>query len=450
MAKVTLPPPPDGFEIAPETPAPPAGFVLEAADLPAPPDGFEIQAAAPPPANANIPQLRAPEPKPAWKRALTAVRESMTPLLGPTEAQILADGVTAEDGTIQYKPMGGRVDQEGFFPALSHPMIPLPRMQAPVRSPAEILQDPMWQMMSDVPMIPPETVAAAVNTGAGFMEFAESPLGAATGGIGALGKIVGSTATPRVIAGAYAADIASKTPEAARQAGELSVTGTPQEALESLLQLGVNIALPGVLAAHAVAPGKVQTGTPEGRNAPAQPEVFSEFGSEARAREEAAGPAEPSLNVTKTPIEGGAKPPARAVPAPPEGFVVEGQPQQTTVPELPATLHAQVVKMQEGRAPAVLFTPADTIPEWALKDQRFDVVETTEGRVMFDTAAWTKDEITRLVDNNQMGTVLGYGVPNRPAQATGAVVVRDKAGLELRAVGVNEATAPAVLEAAKR
>lgn len=399
--------------------------------------------------NEDAPAWRAAEPKPLYKRALTAVRESLSPLLGPTEGQILAEGVDMGDGSVMYKPMGGRLASEGLFPALSHPMIAIPRVTVK-RDAREILQDPMWQMMGDVPMMTPESLAAVANTAAGFAEFAESPLGLATGGIGALGKIVGSTATPRVIAGAYAADIASKTPEAARQAGELSVTGTPQEAIESIIGLGVNIALPGMLGAHALAPGNVQRPA-SNIQAPKAPEVFSEFGSEAKTSEVANAPAE-SLTGKNAPTVEGNKPPARA--DQPAGGLdlqpVETAPAQTTVPELPATLHAQVIKMQEGRAPAVLFTPADAVPEWILKDQRFDLVETSEGKVVYDTAAWTKDEITRLVDNNQMGTILGYGVPNRPAQATGAVVVRDKAGLELRAVGVDETTAPAVLEAAKR
>jgi len=460
MAKGMIPAPPDGFEIEASTPAPPAGFVLQTDTTPPPPEGFDLVTDAPA-SNPNVPELRPYTPPGLLQRVATGIREKLTPLLGPTENQLLADGIMTEDGRLVYKPMGSRIDQEGFFPALSHPIVQLPRMETR-RDPREILNDPMWQRMGDVPLITPEVASASVNTAAAFTEFAESPLGLATGGISKLASLpsVASRLTPRVIAGAYAADIASKTPDAAKAAGEATVTGTPQEMIEAVLNLGVNIALPGILASHALAPVAKPAIDIETKSQPvANRKVFSEFGDEATtipdsaAKESGAAAsasgktsAEPSVSAPTTGEQ--ARP---AVPAPPEGFEIEAaKPQQTTVPELPETLHGQVVKMIEGRAPAVLFTPADTIPDWAVKDQRFDVVDTSEGKILYDTAAWTKDEIQRAVTEDRMGDVLGYGVPRKPAQPTGVVTVRDKQGLELRAVVVDEATAPIVLDASRR
>lgn len=181
-----------------------------------------------------------------------------------------------------------------------------------------------------------------------------------------------------------------------------------------------------------------------------QPAVFSEFGSEAEVKEVATAPAAVTTEKGITPPPSGGTPaPAQADLMPSSILHPPSSPAQTTVPELPATLHGQIVKLREGKAPAVLFTPEDTVPDWALKDERFDQVQTKDGTVLYDTAAWTKDQITQLVDAGQTGTVLGYGTPSKPAQPTGAIVVRDKQGLELRAVLVDDATAPAALKAAQ-
>lgn len=189
--------------------------------------------------------------------------------------------------------------------------------------------------------------------------------------------------------------------------------------------------------------------TPRITAEPAKAKVFSEFGGEMdQAPKAAATEAE-----TKTPEIAKTETATTEIPA---GFELDTPPATPvatggeTLREHPATLHAQIVKLHEGKAPAVLFPPGTTIPDWAVKDPRFDTVPTRDGTVLYDTAVWTKDEITRLVDAGQTGTVLGYGTASKPAQATGVVTVRDKQGLELRAVTVDESSAPGVIEAAKR
>lgn len=219
-------------------------------------------------------------------------------------------------------------------------------------------------------------------------------------------------------------------------------------AMEGLAELG---SAPVEIASNVRQARRQATAPPR---ATSEPQTFSEFGSEAEfdplpaprspqpieefsAKEVATAPAETALTP---PVSTGATPPAQATAAP----------EQTTVPELPETLTAQVAKLRAGKAPAVLFTPADTVPEWATQDQRFDIYETGTGfKVVYDTAALTKDEIHRAIFEDRIGDILGYGVPTKPTQPTAAVVVRDRAGLELRSVLVDEATLPAAQAAAQ-
>jgi hypothetical protein len=179
-------------------------------------------------------ELRAAPERSVWQRTKRAVREGLTPLIGPDEEQLLRDGVvtTGPDGqpTLAYRPMGGRVESEGFFPALSHPMVPIPKIP---QQKGKLAQ----------------TGAGLANTAIGFLEFAESPLGLATGGAGGMGLA-------RPVAGAYAADMALKTPEAARQFGEATVNGTLQEQVEKGAGLGAQIVLPAVLGGKAIAGGR--------------------------------------------------------------------------------------------------------------------------------------------------------------------------------------------------
>lgn len=373
-------------------------------------------------------ELKPTEPKSLPKRIGTAIREALSPLIGPTEAQRMRDAIEW-NGEYVYKPLGDRAAQEGLFPAASHPMIPIPRIPEVPDS-----------MNVTVPgLVSARQLAALANTGLSFLEFAESPLGLATGGLGKLGISAGAPATPRVIAGGYAADLGLKVPEAATQAGEISVTGTEQQALEAELGLATQVVLPGVLGKHALAPGRGPVIVkPDG------PKVFSEFGGDVAESPVRSGP----LDIRPTTDKEVAAPTQPE--ANPQTTAAAGAPATQTLPELPATLHGQIVKLRAGKAPAVLFGPQDVIPDWALKDERYQVTDTPDGRVLYDTAAWSADEIQRLVAAGQTGTILGYGVPAKPAQPIGAVTVRDKAGLELRSVVVDEATQPAALDAAKR
>lgn len=173
--------------------------------------------------------------KSAWQKVKGAVREGLAPLIGPTDEEVLTHS-TLQDGEMVYKPAGSKVDQEGLFPGLSHPMVPIPKIPQQKGKLAQV-------------------GAGLGNTAIGFLEFMESPLGLATAGVTGLG----SKALSRTVAGGYAADMASKVPESARQFGESTVNGTLQQQVEKGAGLGSQIFLPAVLGKSAISPeGRAQ------------------------------------------------------------------------------------------------------------------------------------------------------------------------------------------------
>jgi len=170
-------------------------------------------------APAETPQLSQYNPPGLLSRAATAVREKFSPILGPTQAQLMNDGPERWNGV-------------GLIPEASKPLIPIPRIPQQESRAAQI-------------------AAGIGNTALGFGEFLESPLGIATAGASGAGKLA-----QNVVSKAFAADMASKVPEEARRAGELSVTGTPQQQTEANLGLAAQIAMPAALAAHGISPTK--------------------------------------------------------------------------------------------------------------------------------------------------------------------------------------------------
>lgn len=157
------------------------------------------------------------------------LRRNLSPLLGPTPLQKMQEGVTMVDGqgnlTRVYKPFGSDVDSAGFFPALSKPTIAIPK--ATHSADDDIIT---------------AAAKATYNTGAGFAEFMESPLGVATLGVGGLGP-----GAARAVATGYGTDMALKVPDAATAAGTTSVTGTTGQKIEADLGLAVNVGLAGHL-----------------------------------------------------------------------------------------------------------------------------------------------------------------------------------------------------------
>lgn len=358
---------------------------------------------------ADIPQMSAAEPKPISTR----IRESLSPLLGPTKEQILSEGIPDAQGNLRYRPMGGDIEEKGFFPALSQPLVAIPKA-APSKEDGTAMA----------------VGKALYNTGAGFAEFVESPLGIATAGAGSLAAVP-RTAIPatreameavrltrnlgRAAAGAFAADMAGKVPEAARAAGEASVDGNLQQKIEADLGLGLNVVLPGTLAAHAVGPmGR--------RPAAAKLAGVSEFGGEA------------SSTTTSTST----------------GTFDDLVPGEKVMPEKPGTLAAQMQLLADGKRPAVLITPGETAP--AVDAAQFDLTTTPAGVFVTRKGTVPAEAIHTAVKENRIGDVLGYGISAKPdpASAVGAVTVRQADGTEVQAVATDAANLPNVTAAARR
>ena len=114
------------------------------------------------------------------------------------------------------------------------------------------------------------------------------------------------------------------------------------------------------------------------------------------------------------------------------------------VPESPATLAAQAERMAEGRKPAMLITKGEVPPSIP---KGFEMVEVAEGVVIYDPQTFDADGIREAAANNQLGDVLGYGVPAKAADADRGVVQRAADGTEIASVGVNAAEVPQVTAA---
>lgn len=122
--------------------------------------------------------------------------------------------------------------------AVAHPMtppVPVPRIQP----------DPKRSQVGQV-------AAGVANVGAGVLEGVTTPVGMATLAMGAL-----PTALQRVVAGAFAADMATKLPEMAGQVGEASVTGDLQQQVEAVGNLAATAGMTGLAGRHALTPARV-------------------------------------------------------------------------------------------------------------------------------------------------------------------------------------------------
>jgi hypothetical protein len=375
----------------------------------------DFEAAKPAAVPPGTPELREAPKEGMVKKALRSVREQLSPLIGPTEEQRWRDAMGVDEaGQPIYKPMapagrhGASAEREGLFPALSHPMFPLPRVPDLPPIPLSVVGGPDG-MTAD-------QMGALVNTFLGFGEFGESPLGVATAGTGAAATKLGLPAINRLMAGGYAADMARHVPEAASQAGAASVTGTPQQQAEADLGLVANVVLPGTLGAHALAPGKA----PAAAAPPKVKAAVSEFGGQ---------PDQSHADSIVPPVP--VAPPATA----------------PTVPEKPETLEAQLEWVKQGKRKAVLVTPGAAVPEMP---EGMEAHPTAAGVFIYDPKATNPGELDAAVQGNTVGELLGYGVDAKagtPGETV--VVVRSPAGTEKQAVVAAPAETDGAVDAAK-
>lgn len=355
------------------------------------------------------------------------IRDAFSPLLGPTEEQKQEQGinVTGPDGSTQrvYKPMGGAAEQEGFFPALSKPAVPIPKLDA---------NDPRVRIALAAakavnPNMPDADIMAAVaNTLGGFAEFAESPLGVATGGLGELPAIAKGTVpitreliqsaqltrnAQRAVSAGFALDMGSKVGDAATSAGTASVTGTPQEKAEALLGLGTQIVLPAVLASHAAARD---------------------------AQRGQQGDVQPKIDISAArPVDDALPPPVATQAAPP-------------VPETPETLAAQVeaTKSAATSKAATLVTPGASLPD-GTDTGGLTAVETSKGTALVNPAKADPADVKAQLDAGGGGQLLGMSTDAKPAGGGHVLQTRAPDGTIVQDEVVTQSSLPGAIEAGK-
>jgi len=301
--------------------------------------------------------------------------------------------------------------------------------------------------------------AGTVNALMGIPEFVESPLGLLTLPLGASGA-AGRTALTK----GFGAWMATQVPGASTEAGRQSVEGTLQQATEADVNMGASVVLPALPVLTK------EKGTPA-QATETKPETVSEFGGEAEVP-----PAQPKpLDLQPVSREPGTETPAPNPPPPsvqPEvakavleakGNGIDLQPvpakaeislkagEDSPFPESVDTLNHQLDLLRAGKRQAVLFTPGEEVPQWALDSDQYDTHTTPAGTFLYDAAELTKDQLDDAVKNNTVGRVLGYGIDAKPAAADiiGAVTVRDAKGVEKQSVLTDAKNLPGVLKAAQ-
>jgi hypothetical protein len=100
-------------------------------------------------------------------------------------------------------------------------------------------------------------------------------------------------------------------------------------------------------------------------------------------------------------------------------------------PEPIETLNAQLNALAEGRKPGVLLTPGEPLPATLPPDVRVAMVP-NRGMLLY------RDDATlQAALNGQMGTALGYGIDEKPGDATHVVTARDQNGTVIQDVATN-------------
>ncbi len=113
-----------------------------------------------------------------------------------------------------------------------------------------------------------------------------------------------------------------------------------------------------------------------------------------------------------------------------------------TVAEPPETLLEQRTRVAAGIEPAMTVpgaTVAQLPPDLAPQPgDGLTAIDTPAGVAILPEAS--VPEFTAAVNEGRLGEALGYGIPARPAAPTGAVVLRNAEGVEVKAVEVDDTT----------
>lgn len=119
------------------------------------------------------------------------------------------------------------------------------------------------------------------------------------------------------------------------------------------------------------------------------------------------------------------------------------------VPETPETINEQVKMLTDGKRKAILITKGEKKP--SIPRGMVSVPGTPFGTVIYNPDQLTHEQVVAAINENRLGDILGYGIPDKPAPGTevGAVVVRTPAGVEKQGVLTDAEHLPAVKAAAE-
>ena len=187
-------------------------------------------------------------------RAVTAMSEALEPMLGVSETkakQRIVEAGYAPDTPLQKyleeHPLE-RLRMRGFLGALwdaaTTPIVQVPRVNT-------------GQVQAQVPGVSTSTagvIAGSEQAAAGIAESFASPLGVATLGIGALPRL-----GQRLVAGAFGAHMAIRTPEAARRLGNEMGKGNTEGAVREGLNLAAQVGFGAAGLTHAARPAAPAT-----------------------------------------------------------------------------------------------------------------------------------------------------------------------------------------------
>lgn len=120
-----------------------------------------------------------------------------------------------------------------------------------------------------------------------------------------------------------------------------------------------------------------------------------------------------------------------------------------TQPESARTLMYQFEMVIDGLRSAVMVPSGtkDTLKDVARKFQ-LGVSDNPAGRFYFNPDLIDSNYVKRCYEMDEIGTLLGYGIPRKPEMYVSAVVVRDRLGIEKQAVITDKHYAKSVLDRA--
>jgi hypothetical protein len=123
-----------------------------------------------------------------------------------------------------------------------------------------------------------------------------------------------------------------------------------------------------------------------------------------------------------------------------------------TLPESPTSIRAQIKLLSQGKKPVIEIPKGSEIPgQIPVQWQNYLQHDTADGNTyLYNPDKASPEAIDAAKATNTLGTLLGYGIPAKPANPIGAMVLRSRKGVEKAGVLYDEATKPAVVAALEK